>query len=245
MNKMRFDVKCVKECLIKNRIVYTVRSWEGYKELSKVEVDGVGLCTKKRLMRVGKKEDLIEYLSLSGFDSLNEWWAKIRSFGACDGWLFEVRVIPDSSFISKECKIAFTGHRYLRYEEVAPKLEELHRRNPNAIWITGGAIGLDSHAARFAMLHDIPLWLILPFPPAIMSARWSQSQKAFLLESIKYASKLSVLSPVFSMRTYQDRNIRMVQLSDKLAAFFDGSKGGTANCVDYARLIGHPIEMCL
>ena len=58
MNKMRFDVKCVKECLIENKIVYTVRSWEGYKELSKVEVDGVGLCTKKRVMRVTRKDDL-------------------------------------------------------------------------------------------------------------------------------------------------------------------------------------------
>ncbi len=30
MHKMRFDVKCVKECLVKNKIVYTVREWEGY-----------------------------------------------------------------------------------------------------------------------------------------------------------------------------------------------------------------------
>jgi hypothetical protein len=42
MYKMRFEIKCVKECLVKNKIVYTVRSWEGYSALSKVEVDGVG-----------------------------------------------------------------------------------------------------------------------------------------------------------------------------------------------------------
>jgi hypothetical protein len=34
MCKMRFDVKCVKECLEKNKIVYTVRSWEGYTAVS-------------------------------------------------------------------------------------------------------------------------------------------------------------------------------------------------------------------
>ncbi len=78
-----------------------------------------------------------------------------------------------------------------------------------------------------------------------MSAKWSPLQKALLSESVEYAAKLSVLSTVFAMQTYQDRNIRMVQLSDMLAAFFDGSKGGTANCVNYARYIGHPIEMCL
>jgi hypothetical protein len=98
MNKMRFDVKCVKECLVKNKIVYTVRSWEGYNALSKVEVDGVGPCTKKRIMRVTGKEDLAKYLSLSGFGSLEDWWAKICCFGACSGWLFEVRLIPVSSF---------------------------------------------------------------------------------------------------------------------------------------------------
>ena len=141
-------------------------------------------------------------------------------------------------------KIAFTGHRYLKYKDVVSKLESLHAKYPDAIWITGGAIGLDSHAARFAMSHGIRLWLILHFPQAVMSLKWNASQKAFLVESVKYASKLSVLSPVFAMQAYQDRNMRMVQLSDILAAFFDCSRGGTANCVNYARSIGHPIEMC-
>ncbi len=98
MNKMRFDVKCVKDCLVKNKIVYTVRTWEGYTDMSNVEVDGIGPCTKKRLMQVTGKEDLAKYLSLSGFVSLDDWWSKIRSFGACGGWLFEVRVKPVSSF---------------------------------------------------------------------------------------------------------------------------------------------------
>jgi hypothetical protein len=65
-----------------------------------VEVDGVGKCSKKRVMRVSRKEDLTQYLSLSGFSSLEDWWAKIRSFGACEGWLFEVRVISGSPSVS-------------------------------------------------------------------------------------------------------------------------------------------------
>lgn len=100
MSKMRFDVKCVKDCLAKNKIVFTVRSWEGYSALGKVEVNGVGLCTKKRVMRVSRKDDLTQYLSLSGFISLDDWWAKLCSFGACGGWLFEVRVIPGSTSVS-------------------------------------------------------------------------------------------------------------------------------------------------
>jgi hypothetical protein len=65
-------------------------------------------------------------------------------------------------------KIAFTGHRRLKYEDVASKLELLHSRFPDTIWITGGAVGLDSHAARYAMLHGIRLWLIMPFPSKVM-----------------------------------------------------------------------------
>ncbi len=109
MNKMRFDVKCVKECLVKNKIVYTVRSWEGYKELSKVEVDGIGLCTKRRVMRVTRKDDLARYLSLSGFRCIDDWWMKICSFGACNGWLFEVRVIPASSTPPPEKRLKCPG----------------------------------------------------------------------------------------------------------------------------------------
>lgn len=156
MANMRFDVKCVKDCLVKNKIVYTVRAWQGYGVSSKVNVDSVGLCTKTRLMRVTRKEDLAQYLSLSGFSSLDDWWAKIRSFGACEGWLFEVRVIPASpSLAPKEdvMRIAFTYHRHLKYKDVAPVLEKLHKRFPDTIWITGGAVGLGSRAAKSLSPH--------------------------------------------------------------------------------------------
>lgn len=96
-SKMRFDVACVRACLVKNKKVYTVRTWEGRGEVSRVEVDGIGVCIKKRIRRVISKEDLAEYLDLSGFSSIEDWWAKIRSFGACEGWLFEVTITSQSS----------------------------------------------------------------------------------------------------------------------------------------------------
>jgi len=40
------------------------------------------------------------------------------------------------------------------------------------------------------------------------------------------------------MGAYQLRNEFMVDAADVLAAFFDGSPGGTANCVRYASKIG-------
>ncbi len=142
-------------------------------------------------------------------------------------------------------KIVFTGHRHLRFNVVAPALAGIHAKYPDAIWITGGAIGLDSHAAEYAHLHGIPLWLILSFSPKVMMAKWNPTQVAMLRSHIAYCSRFSVLSPVYNASVYQDRNVRMVDLSTLLCAFFDGSPGGTANCVRYARSIGHQVEMCL
>lgn len=142
-------------------------------------------------------------------------------------------------------RIAFTGHRHLRSSEVIPALAAIHAKYPDAIWITGGAIGLDSHAAEYSRLHGIPLWLILPFPQKVMTAKWNKAQISMLQSHIQYSAKLSVLSPVYKASVYQDRNERMVDLSSLLCAFFDGSSGGTANCVRYARSIGRPIEMWL
>jgi uncharacterized phage-like protein YoqJ len=76
-----------------------------------------------------------------------------------------------------------------------------------------------------------------------MSKYWNPAQKRLLHETIKYAEKVSVLSPVYDVRFYQERNERMVDKSHILAAFFDGSAGGTANCVRYARYIKHPVDI--
>ncbi len=139
-------------------------------------------------------------------------------------------------------KIAFTGHRHLKYGQVEESLEKIHLDSPGAMWITGGAYGLDSHAARYALDHQIPLWLVLPFPAKILCAKWpSGYARDFLFRSIKECIRFSVVSPVFSMAAYQRRNEFMVDASDVLAAFFDGSPGGTANCVQYARSVGRRV----
>ena len=147
---------------------------------------------------------------------------------------------------NNQFKVAFTGHRHLKYGDVESSLIKLHSDFPDAMWITGGAYGLDSHAARFALDHSIPLWLVLPFPAKILCAKWpSGDARDLLFRSVKDCTKLSVVSPVFSMGTYQLRNEFMVDAADVLAAFFDGSQGGTANCVRYAQRVGKKIIRCI
>lgn len=140
--------------------------------------------------------------------------------------------------------VAFTGHRHWKYCDVKASLDDIAGKyGRDAVWICGGAVGLDSHAAQYAMENKIRLWLVLPFPPAVMSKYWNPAQKELIQKTIKYAEKLSVLSPVYDVRFYQDRNERMVDQSQVLCAFFNGSAGGTANCVRYARYIRHPVDV--
>jgi uncharacterized phage-like protein YoqJ len=135
-------------------------------------------------------------------------------------------------------KIAFTGHRYLFFQQVVLYLDKLHSEHPDAIWITGGAVGLDSIAVSYAMAHGIRLWLILPFPPQIMTKKWSLAQRKVLADSWAYAEKVSVISTTYDVAVYQRRNERMVDLSDMVAALWDGSCGGTGNWVRYAKSVG-------
>ncbi len=90
MNKLSFNVKCVRDCLLKNGRVFTVRSWKGYAQESIVEVDGIGKCRKVRIGNVSCKDDIARYVKLSGFGTVEEWWAKVCSFGAQNGFLFLV-----------------------------------------------------------------------------------------------------------------------------------------------------------
>jgi len=95
MSKMRFDVKVVKEFLLKNGFVLTVRGYD-YGVKSKALVDGVGEVDRLRLRVVSSKEDIKGFEKYSGFNNVEEWWEKISSFGACNGFLYRVskREVP-------------------------------------------------------------------------------------------------------------------------------------------------------
>jgi uncharacterized phage-like protein YoqJ len=114
-------------------------------------------------------------------------------------------------------------------------LDEVMRMYPGVTWICGGAIGVDSFAAKYAMTHGIKYILILPFPPKVMSKYWNDVQRNTLKETMAKAISVTVLSQVYDVAYYQKRNISMVDAAQVLIAFFDGSSGGTANCVKYAQ----------
>lgn len=89
MKKMEFKVKQVRDCLLREGRVYTVRGYDMWSEY--VWVDDVGRCFRKQVFEVRSKEDLVRFVRYSGFAGVQQWWRAIESF--CAGrrkWLYYV-----------------------------------------------------------------------------------------------------------------------------------------------------------
>jgi len=91
MSVMQF-LPDLKKFLSEKGAIYTVRH---YKYLTtEVYVEDVGLCKRTFLRRILNKEQLVNYVAWSGFDSLEQWWRAIQRFIPTGGdmWIFKVVV---------------------------------------------------------------------------------------------------------------------------------------------------------
>ena len=91
---MKFDVKCVKDFLLENGFVFTVRKYK-YKEnfciFNKV------LYKRIFIKQVHNPCDLEDFLKFSGFSLLREWSSKVFEFiGNKDKYLYLVVIDYDN-----------------------------------------------------------------------------------------------------------------------------------------------------
>lgn len=89
MKSMQFSVRCVREALRRDGLVFTVRGWD--MSDAEVWVEGVGRCWREKVCEVYGVGDLMRFLVHSGFESSDRWWEKIEGF--CGGrrkWLYRV-----------------------------------------------------------------------------------------------------------------------------------------------------------
>lgn len=111
--------------------------------------------------------------------------------------------------------------------------------------VSGGALGWDQALAAAALDLKIPLTLALPFPG--FEDRWPDSSKVFLYSLMSRAGSEVSTNVVFVCEgpyagwKMQKRNQWMVDRADKVLALWNGSTGGTANCIAYANKVGKPI----
>lgn len=149
-------------------------------------------------------------------------------------------------------KIAFTGHRPDKlggYDNKTNKrtlfMEALNFalakraafiERKDILIISGMALGTDQWAAEWAIDHFIDWVAYIPFPG--QESAWPKESQEYYNNLLSTAKdKKYICGPGYAPWKMQKRNQAMVDDCDLLIAFFDGSSGGTKNCVDYARSV--------
>lgn len=151
--------------------------------------------------------------------------------------------------------ICGTGHRpnklgpkpYCYGQEMKSKLIRLARFalekvKPDLV-ITGGALGWDQALAMACHEAGIPFDIYIPFEG--FDATWPDESQVYLARLMKLAREVKICSgPGYSPEKMQIRNEMMVNPSEYVLALWDGSSGGTKNCLDYAAKLKRPVGNC-
>lgn len=141
--------------------------------------------------------------------------------------------------------IAATGHRPNKlgseWNHVGPysdyireKLQDYIAQHKPSVMISGMALGVDTIWAELALVNKVPLIAAIPFVG--QESRWpkeAQDRYNSILNNELVTIQI-VCSPGYAPQKMQTRNEWMVDNSDRLVAVWNGSRGGTFNCVDYA-----------
>lgn len=146
--------------------------------------------------------------------------------------------------------IAFTGHRPDKiggynlpnptYNHICQNIERiLKEAKPDKV-ISGMALGVDQWAAHIAYRLKIPFIAAIPF--INQESKWPIKSQEMYHKLLNVASEKIVVSEgTYSSKKMQTRNEWMVNRCDALIAVWDGSSGGTGNCINYAKSINKPI----
>lgn len=139
--------------------------------------------------------------------------------------------------------ISFTGHRPQKiggyktpnpiYTFLCQETEKLLiALNPEET-ISGMALGFDWIGAEVSIKLGIPFIASVPFIG--QESIWPEHSKKQYRELLAKAKEVVIVSEgSYSVEKMQIRNCWMADRADEVIACFDGTKGGTKNCIDYA-----------
>lgn len=142
-----------------------------------------------------------------------------------------------------------TGHRPNKLggygDDVLERLIDLANRqlsehNVEKV-VSGMALGWDTALAIAATQRNIPFIAAVPFLG--QERMWSEDQQTIYHNLLDLSEKtVIVCDGGYGPWKMQRRNEWMVDNSDLVFALWDGSKGGTANCVQYAVKQNRPVK---
>lgn len=103
--------------------------------------------------------------------------------------------------------------------------------------ISGGALGIDLLWMQTGILIGFPVLAALPFKG--YDGRWPDASRREYQKWLDKCREVVYVSPGgYHPAKMQTRNEWMVQRADSLVAYWNGSEGGTSNCVAYAHAHG-------
>ena len=153
--------------------------------------------------------------------------------------------------------LCVTGHRpsklwgynlnTWKYKELNGKMRQFILDNEYTHFISGMALGIDTLFALtvLKLKRDYPergYTLECAIPCQNHSAKWFHSSQVQWQQIVDQADKVTMVtdSP-YTPSCMQKRNEYMVDQSDAILAYWDGTSGGTANCVRYAEQQNKPV----
>lgn len=125
-------------------------------------------------------------------------------------------------------------------ERIRTALVDLHATKT----ISGMALGVDQDLAQVSIDLAIPFIAALPFVG--QESRWPKSSQDYYEWLLERADEVVVVSPGgYAAYKMQVRNKWMVDHANALVSVWDGSPGGTGNCMTYAKdtnILVYPID---
>lgn len=147
--------------------------------------------------------------------------------------------------------VAATGHRpdklggytptaHVRLMTVAADYLSGLAERPECV-ISGMALGWDQAFASAAVVLQIPFIAAVPFES--QASKWpAESRNRYNALLAKAKAWTVICEGGYANRKFQIRNEWMVNHCDRVCALWDGTDGGTANCVRYAESVGKPVD---
>lgn len=109
--------------------------------------------------------------------------------------------------------------------------------------ISGMALGVDTLWALLALDMGLNLTAAIPFKG--QESRWPEKSKKVFNDILSHprTKQVIVSDGGYGSWKMQVRNVWMVDHCDILFAVWDGTKGGTGNCVEYARKVHRKMDI--
>ncbi len=153
--------------------------------------------------------------------------------------------------------LGITGHRpdkldgyNLRtqfYDKMIMYFIHFYREHAVRNVFSGMALGTDTVAALAALqlkTYESKIRLVACIPCKNHSCKWPKESRELYDKILREADEvIQVSDEEYAPYLMQKRNMYVVDNVDHMLGVWDGSRGGTANCVEYARTVGRPITI--